>query len=421
MNFQSFYRTCATTVAITFLFLGMLPTVHLSKVLIRHRLNSRFGRKLHATNFQLFSKSLLDSELVDIYDKHVSFLSGPAKVDPIPQRFRTLLQILELKCKNSKEEDFSNIVPCPTAARKGINPFLVPIAENVVTKELLSFIRWPTQKANMDLQIVRASADGMLTLVSLGTDQYCHRLAVEMDFFGHPEAGAAIALLNSVGEVPINYKQGDFLPFLKSGKFPAITPADLRLVLDRFLLTKVGAFPDCYERLANDFFEKGNTVSALVTCERASSVFYGWGHPMAFHSNMLQRIPDRDKEARDTARASMSMPKWTLAPNKAGLQKAVITAGFTDSSILGDLHAFRARDVREKDVAEGLSPIQVTLDQAAHLMDAVALGISSNFIKVDTEAGNENYFNSWDDARVELASKYRQGGYPDMADFILAV
>jgi len=142
---------------------------------------------------------------------------------------------------------------------------------------------------------------------------------------------------------------------------------------------------------------------------------------MAFHSDMLQRLPDRDKEARDTARASMSMPKWTLAPNKAGLQKAVITAGFTDSSILGDLHAFRARDSREKDVAEGLSPIQVTLDQAAHLMDAVALGVSSNFIQVDAEAGNQNYFNSWDDARNELASKYRQGGYPDMADFILAV
>ena len=32
----------------------------------------------------------------------------------------------------------------------------------------------------MDLQLVRASSDGMITLVSLSTDQYCHRLAVEM-------------------------------------------------------------------------------------------------------------------------------------------------------------------------------------------------------------------------------------------------
>jgi len=95
----------------------------------------------------------LDSELIDIYDRHVSFLSGPARVDPIPQRFCTLLQILELKSKNSKEEDFSSIVPCPLTARKGINPFLVPIAENLVTKELLSFIRWPTQKGKKYLYL----------------------------------------------------------------------------------------------------------------------------------------------------------------------------------------------------------------------------------------------------------------------------
>ena len=70
-------------------------------------------------------------------------------------------------------------------------------------------------------------------------------------------------------------KVGDYVPFLKSGKFPTLTSSDLRLVLDRYLLTKVGPFPDCFERLAEHFLQKGNDVSALVTCERAVSVFYG--------------------------------------------------------------------------------------------------------------------------------------------------
>lgn len=35
-------------------------------------------------------------------------------------------------------------------------------------------------------------------------------------------------------------------------------------------------------------------------------------------------------------------------------------AGFTGAKIVGDMHAFRATDPREKDIAEGHNPIQVS-------------------------------------------------------------
>jgi hypothetical protein len=38
------------------------------------------------------------------------------------------------------------------------------------------------------------------------------------------------------------------------------------------------------------------------------------------------------------------------------------------------MHAYRANDPRKDDIGEGLSPTQVILDQAAHLMDAIAFG-----------------------------------------------
>ena len=81
------------------------------------------------------------------------------------------------------------------------------------------------------------------------------------------------------------------MPLLKSGKFPTFTENDLKLVLDRYLLTKVGDFPDCFERLATNFFETKNEISALVTCERAVSIFYGWGHPVNFHAKMMSKLP----------------------------------------------------------------------------------------------------------------------------------
>ena len=87
------------------------------------------------------------------------------------------------------------------------------------------------------------------------------------------------------------YVAGEYMPLLKSGKFPTFTESDLKLVLDRYLLTKVGSFPDCYERLATNFFNTKNEVSALVTCERAVSIFYGWGHPVNFHAKLMSKIP----------------------------------------------------------------------------------------------------------------------------------
>jgi hypothetical protein len=150
-------------------------------------------------------------------------------------------------------------------------------------------------------------------LVAMGTDQYCHRLVAEQDFMSLPTAPKAIELLNAAGQMHI---EGDHIAFLKSGKFPTLTEEDLKLVLDRYLLTKVGAFPDCYERLATNFFNLKNEVSALVTCERAASIFYGWGHPVNFHAKLMSRMPGREKEARDAARASLGQPAWTVGKDK---------------------------------------------------------------------------------------------------------
>ena len=116
-------------------------------------------------------------------------------------------------------------------------------------------------------------------------------------------------------------------------------------------------------------------------------------------------------QAKDAARSAMGMPKWTVADSmqvracmtvcvcrlNAGadmyccvcmqnqrwcghvllcvtccapavpvlclqeLEDVCKTAGFSSISILGEMHFFRANDKREKEVAEGLNPIQVSV------------------------------------------------------------
>ena len=229
---------------------------------------------------------------------HVSFMENVAKVVP-PSRLGTLLQLLEMSDDETVVSPFD---------RENLNPFLIPLSKNKKDDSTLCYIRWPTQKDSMDLQLVRTTEVGIY-LVAMGTDQYCHRLAVEQEFYSKPTAQTAIELLNANGQM---YNSKDYEQFLKSGKFPTTTENDLALVLDRYLLTKVGAFPDCYERLANNFWDTKNEVSALVTCERAVSIFYGWGHPVNFHAKLMSKIPGREKEARDAARASLGQPAWTV-------------------------------------------------------------------------------------------------------------
>jgi hypothetical protein len=149
-------------------------------------------------------------------------------------------------------------------------PFLIPLCKFQVDGSLLCYIRWPTQKDDMDLQLVRTNEMGV-QLESIGTDQYCRRLVAELDFEGSSEYGAADAALKQAGLV---YDRTAYETMLSSGRFPAVTQSDRRLIFDKCLLTKVGAFPDCYERIANGFLAAGSEVSALVTCERATSVSY---------------------------------------------------------------------------------------------------------------------------------------------------
>lgn len=255
----------------------------------------RSSDRVASTKARLLS-SLVSKESQSLAQEHARFLQDIAKFEA-PSRLPALVEALKLQGLELVEPQ----------KRQGLNPFFIPVAKDVATGQYVGFMRWPTQKEGMDLQIA-ATTEAGVKLVALSTDKYVARIAAESDFYARPEADYLESIVNEGGPL---YKKGDSLALLNSGRFPSQTDNDKRLVLDRYLLTKVGAFPEGYERLAEDFREKKNDVSALVTCERSSNVFYGWGHPNTFHALMLLKL-NREAEAKDTARSSLAMPKWTL-------------------------------------------------------------------------------------------------------------
>jgi hypothetical protein len=141
-------------------------------------------------NLYMTSSSSSSSSSSTIFKEHASYLQNVAVTEP-PPKLELLLQLLDML----NEED----IVSPNS-REGMNPFLIPISRSRKDGSMLCYIRWPTQKDNMDLQLVRTTDVGVY-LVAMGTDQYCHRLVVEQDFFCTETASKAVELLNTAGQV----------------------------------------------------------------------------------------------------------------------------------------------------------------------------------------------------------------------------
>jgi hypothetical protein len=231
-----------------------------------------------------------------------SFLADVAKTK-VPDHFESMVELMKLQGKKLVDP----------WKRKDMVPFVIPLHRLDDSSGMLGYMRWPTQKDTMDLQLIRTNEVGV-SLVALTTEQYCKRLVAEMDFWGSPDTSEAVSILS---KSKILYEIGSFEPFTKlKMKNEALNKNNSRrLMLDRYLITKVGPFPDCFERIAEHFILSGDVVSGLVTAERATSVFYSWGHAINFQTNLLLRI-GRTAEAVESAKAALSCPKMTLASTK---------------------------------------------------------------------------------------------------------
>ena len=119
---------------------------------------------------------------------HEEFIKKYAAID-VPKRLETLLQLLKMR---------GDEILDPTK-REGLNPFLIPLAKSK-DGSVLAYIRWPTQKEDMDLQIVKTTETG-LRLVAMASTSYCRRLVAEMDFYSTPDTDKAIELINKESQL----------------------------------------------------------------------------------------------------------------------------------------------------------------------------------------------------------------------------
>jgi hypothetical protein len=270
--------------------------------------------------------------------------------------------------------------------RQGLHPFLIPLTRANSTGAVTGLLRWPTPPPSMEVPVVRSIPNDLgLELLAPSCKQFVTRALATADFGGKSDTASSIRRGCSLA---LAYQDGDVD---KAG-----------FGLERYLLVNVGPFPDIYEGLARFHLAKGDDKSGLVACERAATVFPGWGRAHVFHSQVLMEL-GREPEARDAARFGLQMPLWTLG-NRSAVRALERIAGYVDESSLGKIYRRLFEDLRENEIAEGKAPQQVALDRAAYLLD---LGVAEGSSSI------------WDDSvREKLAELYREAGLPDVATFV---
>ncbi|KAK6946089.1 hypothetical protein RJ641_013633 [Dillenia turbinata] len=276
---------------------------------------------------------------------HISFIKDVAATQP-PEHLSYLLKMLQVR---------GDTVMSP-GARKGLIPLVIPLSKNP-SGIITALLRWPTAPQGMEMPVVEVRKHGVW-LLAKNVDQYIHRLLVEEDARNSNEKRAELFDASSDAGEKL-YKKGDF--------------AESQIAnLDVYLLKKVGLFPDVLERKVKQHLENRDHVSALITGEfyTKKDHFPGFARPFVFNAEVLLKFEVAD------------LAQW-------------------EDEQLEYIKEKVSEEGRQEDLKRGKAPEQVSLDEAAFLLDLASVE------------------GMWTDYLDRIAECYKEAGLEDISRFIL--
>ncbi|XP_030552264.1 protein IN CHLOROPLAST ATPASE BIOGENESIS, chloroplastic [Rhodamnia argentea] len=301
---------------------------------------------------------------------HLSFIKDVAATEP-PKRLHHLLKVLHAR---------GETIVSP-GSRQGLIPLVIPLAQNL-SGGVIGLLRWPTAPPGMEMPIVEVRKHGVW-LLAKNVDQYIHRILVEEDANSQNGSDELYRASSEAGKEL--YNKGDFAKSQIKN-------------LEVYLLKEVGMFPDVLERKVTRHFDEGDEVSAMVTGEfyTKKDLFPGFGRPFAFYAEILLRV-GRASEAKDAARVALKSPWWTLG---CTYEEVAQIAQWEDEQI-EYIKEKVSEEGKEEDIKKGKAPAQVSLDEAAFLLDLASIE------------------GTWSDYLERIAECYKEAGFDDIAKFVL--
>lgn len=293
-----------------------------------------------------------------------------------------------------------------------LHPHLFPLAKSDSTGNVICALRrayaddadYDSPSINAPWPIVE-SAVGVpgMRLLALNSEHMMRRIAADADANLEGEDAEKIIGIYNEG-----LGKGELTDTQLDNVYEAGSVSKLGYGLDKYVLLRVGPFPDLYETMANNHLARGDTESSLIAAEANNGKFGGFGSTFAFYSKLLASLPQRSEEARDAARMCVRMPLPSMGLTREDFAQVSKMAQFatpidtTDDAMEKMLHFYeKVRDHEKEDNSGDKTAKQIAMDEANYLLDVACL------------TGQ-----SYGDVREKIAEIYSGAGMDEMAEFV---
>lgn len=294
---------------------------------------------------------------------------------------------------------------------RDLHPHLLPLAKSQSTGNIICALRrayaddaaydspslaspWPIVESAVGLPGMR--------LLSLNSEHLMRRICADADAtLEDSEAQTIVGVYNQgLGTGSLSDKAMD-VPY-ETGAVEK-----LGYGLEKFVLLRVGPFPDLYETMANQHLSRGDEKSSLIAAEASNGKFGGFGSTFAFYAKLLNSLPQRGEESRDAARMCVRMPLPSMGLTASDFATVSKMAGFADATDSNEkaiekmLHMYKKIREHEKDENSGDKTLkQIAMEDANYLLDVACL------------TGQK-----YSEVRSEIANIYREAGMKSDAEF----
>lgn len=266
---------------------------------------------------------------------------------------------------------------------------------------------------NAPWPIVEATLDGPgYKLLSLNSEQLMRRIAAAADTEDGDE------LTDSEEEIISIYNKGlgdgsGLVDAAFDNVYEKGSVAQLGYGASKYMLLRVGPFPDLYEEMSFMHSKRGDESSSLIAAEASNTKFTGFASTFKFYAETLSTYPNREDETRDAARVCLRMPLPSIGSYVEDFVRVSELAALCDETDDSTTAMQRMKDMYEKIKAHeeedesnkaNMTPEQVAIEEANAILDQMV------FLNQEER--------DWRNIRKQLGEIYAQAGISDMAEFV---
>ena len=295
-----------------------------------------------------------------------------------------------------------------------LHPYLFPIAQSTTQPDafICAYRNPSTEESNKNFPwpIVETKlGEPGFRLLALNSEHLMRRIACESDDQVQDSGidSELVTLYNS------GLGQGKIADSALDIPYQAGSVAELGYGVDKYVLLRVGPFPDLYESMAQQHRAKGDEQSSLIAAEASNKKLAGFASTFLHYARLLASFPNRREESRDAARMCLRLPLPSIGLSFDDFKDVAVLGQIADKSdsidvALEKLSKFytKMREVEEEQGEEnsldsGKTLVQAAIEEASLLIDEAALTRKS-----------------WSGIRQAIGEKLRSVGRNDFASFV---